>query len=273
MICSRVHAVARTDIMERDEMEGNMDYRMNVKAIVLAAGKGTRMQAGDSDSPKVMRQVCGKPLIWYVLEAVSFIPREDIVLVVGYKKDDILGMFSGYPHVDQTVQLGTGHAVMTAMPALEGFEGHVLVCYGDMPLLKRSTYEALIGAHFDNKNDCTILTGESAVPLPYGRVQRGPDGGFLSVVEERDCTPEQYIIRELNSGVYMFEAGLLREALQELRNENAQGEYYLTDVPAIMCRRGAKTGICKLDLGHEIIGVNDPEQLKQVEDILVTVQG
>ena len=242
--------------------------KTKIKAVVLAAGKGTRLQTEDSDAPKVMRAACGKPLLWYVLDALSFIEKKDVVIVVGYKKDEVVSRFEGYTFAEQERQLGTGHAVMAAESRLSGFSGVVLVCYGDMPAIRRETYEALIEAHFEHGNDCTILTGESSIPLPYGRIVRDKNGRFLYVAEDRDCTPEQLEITELNSGVYMFSAPLLLQALKSLGCENAQGEYYITDVPAIMRDSGARVGLLRRDLGDEIIGVNTPEQLAQVEAIL-----
>ena len=241
---------------------------MRLMAVVLAAGKGTRLQSGDGDAPKVMRLACGRPLIWYVLDALSFIDKTDITVVVGYKKEDVISSFEGYSYAVQVEQLGTGHAVMAAREALEGFDGAVLVCYGDMPVVRRDTYEALVRAHFEQGNDCTILTGTSSLALPYGRVLRDADGGFLHVVEDRDCTPEQRGITELNSGVYVFRSAPLLDALKSLKNDNFQGEYYLTDAPAILRENGAKVGLLKRDLGDEIIGVNTLDQLAQVEGIL-----
>ena len=248
-----------------------------LKAIVLAAGKGTRMReegpdvpdAPDAlDAPKVMREVLGRPLIWYVLDELSFIGKKDIIIVVGYKKNDVIDYFSGYAFAEQTEQLGTGHAVMAAGAALGDFDGAVLVCYGDMPAIRRDTYEALVAAHIGRSNDCTLLTGESSVPLPYGRVVRDDSGGFKRVVEEKDCTREELGISELNSGVYVFRAPMLLDALKSVKRDNSQGEYYLTDAPAIMRNGGAKIGILKRNLGDELIGVNTPAQLKQVEEIL-----
>lgn len=246
-----------------------MDEKL--KVVVLAAGKGTRLQTDDFDAPKVMRAACGKPLLWYVLEALSFIDKKDTVIVVGYKKEEVIGYFSGYVFAHQAEQLGTGHAVLAAQHELSGFDGAVLVCYGDMPAVKRETYKALIEAHFTQGNDCTILTGESSVPLPYGRIMRDGAGGFLCVVEDGDCTPEQREIKELNSGVYIFRSQPLFESLAALGNDNAQSEYYITDAPAIIRGRGGKIGICKRDLSSEILGVNTLEQLKQVEKILSAV--
>ena len=239
-----------------------------VKAVVLAAGKGTRLGTNDEDLPKVMRRACGKPLLGYVLDALSFIEKKDVIIVVGYKKGEVIGNFAGYTYAVQTEQLGTGHAVKAAEEALAGFDGSVLVCCGDMPAVKRSTYESLVTDHFAGGNDCTILTGESAIALLCGRIVRGQGGEFREIVEDRDCTPEQNKITELNSGVYIFKAPMLLRALENLNRDNAQGEYYLTDVPAIMLSNGAKIGICRRDLGNEILGVNTPEQLTQIEEIL-----
>ena len=239
-----------------------------LKAVVLAAGKGTRLHSKDSDAPKVMRTACGKPLLWFVLETLSFIEKKDTIIVVGYKKDDVIGAFGDYPHAVQEEQLGTGHAVMAAAGHLSEFGGSVLVCYGDMPAITRERYEGLFREHFEQGNDCTILTGESESGLPYGRVIRDESGGFVEVVEEKDCTPGQLEIKELNSGVYMFRARPLLEALKKLKRDNSQGEYYLTDAPAIMRSEGAKIGIYRCDMGDEMVGVNTKEQLEQMETIL-----
>ena len=239
-----------------------------IKAVVLAAGQGTRLRTGETDAPKVMRLACGKPLLRYVLDSLSFISPKDIIVIVGYKKAEVINNFSGYTFAVQNEQLGTGHAVMAAGHELAEFDGSVLVCYGDMPAVKRGTYEALVRAHMESGDDCTILTGESAIDLPYGRVVRGPDGGFCAIVEDRDCTPEQKNIKELNSGVYVFRAPLLLDALRRVNRNNSQGEYYLTDAPEIILADGGKVGILRRDLGDEILGVNTPEQLAQIEEIL-----
>jgi len=128
-----------------------------------------------------------------------------------------------------------------------------------------------LDTHFQNGNDCTILTGESAVPLSFGRIVRDSNGGFSRVVEEKDCSPDELGITELNTGVYVFRAPLLFEALKEVKTDNAQGEYYITDVPAIMLAGGAKVGAFKRAAGDEIIGVNTLDQLLQVEELLIQV--
>lgn len=239
-----------------------------LRAVVLAAGKGTRLASEQSDLPKVMRCALGQPLLAYVLSAIDFIEKRNTLLVVGYKKEKVTEAFPEYPCAVQTEQLGTGHAVMAARDALSGYSGHLLVCYGDMPLVRRETYRALVETHIAQGNDCTILTGTSDLPLPYGRVIRDEAGSFVRVVEDRDCTPDEARVRELNSGVYMFSAPVLLSALGALKRSNTQGEYYITDVPAVLCEQGKRVGLCKRELQEEILGVNTPAQLQQVESAL-----
>ena len=237
-------------------------------SVVLAAGKGTRLQSENNDLPKVMRLAVGKPLLQYVLDSISFIEKSNTVLVVGYKKEEIMSRFGEYVFAYQEQQLGTGHAVMAAADNLASFDGDVLICYGDMPLLTRDTYLSLVREHQESRNDCTVLTGTSDLSLPYGRIVRDENGGFLRVVEDRDCTEQERAITELNIGVYVFNSQKLLAALKLIGNKNAQGEYYVTDVPEILLAQGAKVGICKLELGPEIIGVNTTEQLDLVEKII-----
>lgn len=236
-----------------------------IKALVLAAGKGTRLQTEGVTLPKVMRRAAGRPLIFYVLNALSFLPREDIFLVVGFRREAITSAFSDYPAVEQSEQLGTGHAVLSAATALQGFDGSVLVCCGDMPLMKRATYESLIKTHVEERNVCTLLSGFSEEALPYGRIIRDEAGCFARIVEDKDCTPEEKAVRELNAGVYLFEAKPLFRALGCLRQDNAQGEYYLTDVPALLLAEGGRIGVCGRCTPSEMLGVNTPAQLVEVE--------
>ena len=245
-----------------------MEHNKALKASVLAAGKGKRMHTEGCDLPKVLRVAKGRPLLAWVLDALAFIPPEDTVLVVGYQREQVLAAFPGYASAVQEQQLGTGHAVMAAFSALGDYRGDLLVCYGDMPLLRRETYEALIAYHREREASCTILTGEADIPLPYGRILRAPDGSFAGVVEDRDCTPEQKAITELNCGVYVFDAPSLASVLGSLRQANAQGEYYLTDAPLLLQEAGKRVEVCRRDLGMEILGVNTPEQLAEVESLL-----
>lgn len=243
-----------------------MDRKL--KLIILAAGKGTRMQTDGDLMPKVMRKALGKPLLHYVLTALDFVAPADCVVVVGYKKEFVMEEFPEYVFAEQTEQLGTGHAVMSAYTVLSDFDGDVLVCCGDMPLIKKETYEALLAVHRDEGNDCTVLSGECDTYLPYGRILRDGEGAFCGMVEEKDASDEQKKITELNSGVYIFNAQALKNVLSLLKSDNSQGEYYLTDAPLFMMNNGDRIGICKRDLGMEIIGVNTPTQLSEVEAIL-----
>lgn len=244
-----------------------------LKAVVLAAGKGTRLRADGVDLPKVLRLANGKPLLSYVLDDISFLPREDTILVVGYEGEKVLSAFPGYPHVHQCPQLGTGHAVQCAQCALEGFEGHVLICYGDMPLLGRKAYEKLLAAHLAEGNACTLMAGVADRPLPYGRIIRDAQGGFSRIVEDKDCSEEERQVKELNAGVYVFKSQELWRALTTLRPNNAQGEYYLTDAPVWLLKEGEKVGVCAACTPEEMLGVNTVEQLAQVEELVRRREG
>ena len=241
---------------------------MSTKVVVLAAGKGTRMMSETNHQPKVLRQACGKPLLHYVLNALSFLPREDTVLVAGYMKEAVFEAFPDYPRAVQDPQLGTGHAVMCAREHLKDFDGTVLVCYGDMPLLRQEVYQGLLDFHREQGACCTMLSGTCEEYLPYGRVLRDEKGDFLRIVEDRDCTPAQKAIRELNVGIYAFDCKSLLTALDQLKNDNAQKEYYLTDVPEILRDAGKRVAVYTRTLNEQIIGVNTPEQLAMTEQFL-----
>lgn len=241
-----------------------------MKAVILAAGKGKRLHSEQFSAPKVLREANGKPLLRYVVNNLSFIPdKKDIIIVAGYKKEMVFNAFNeGYTFAVQDEQLGTGHAVNCAREALKDYDGPVLVCYGDMPLFKKETYENLVKVHEEAGNDCTILTGVSDRGLAYGRIIRDENGSFKGVVEDRDCTPEQKKINELNVGIYVFDSKKLFSCLGELKNSNAQGEYYLTDVPTIMMSKGYKIGTYTTHDDTEILGVNTPEDLALCESLL-----
>lgn len=241
---------------------------MDLKAIVLAAGKGTRLRTEGCDLPKVMRQALGKPLLQYVLDELDFIDKKDIILVVGYKKEEILSVYGDYEYAVQQQQLGTGDAVKACEDKLRDFDGAVLVCCGDTPLIKKESYKDLFDTFTREGSDCTILSGLIDEPGSYGRIIRDQNGDFLRITEAKDCTEEEYKINEVNSGLYIFSSKKLFDTLKRIKNENAQGEYYLTDVPELILKDGGKVSICCRELGNELIGVNTMEQLKEVEDIL-----
>lgn len=239
-----------------------------VKALVLAAGKGTRLQTEGIDLPKVMRLADGKPLLHYVLTTLDFLPPKDVILVVGWKKEAVLSAYPQYPHAVQEQLNGTGGAVRFAAPLLEGFDGHVIICCGDAPLMKKETFQALVQTHLENNNDCTLLSAHLDEGGNYGRVTREADGSFRAIVEDRDCNPEEKKITEVNTGTYVFRTAPLLESLGQLSQDNAQGEFYLTDVPAILKAKGLRVGLCDTCSPQEMLGVNTVEQLSEVEAIL-----
>lgn len=239
-----------------------------IKALVLAAGKGTRLQTEGIDLPKVLRQADGKPLLHYVLNSLSFLPPEDVILVVGWKKEAVLAAFPQYPHAVQEELNGTGGAVQFAAPLLKDCPGHLIVCCGDAPLMKQETFQALVRTHLEQGNECTMLPARLPEGGSYGRVLREADGTFQRIVEARDCTPEQAAVTEVNTGTYVFHIPALLSVLDQLSKDNAQGELYLTDVPALLKARGQRVGLCDTCSPNEMLGVNTVEQLAQVETLL-----
>ena len=233
-------------------------------AVVLAAGRGTRIHSQRDPLPKVMRPILGRPMISYVLDALSFV--NETIVVVGYRQEAVRAALGDtVRYAEQLEQKGTGHAVLCTAALLEGFDGPVLICCGDMPLIRRETYQKLLAWHTEKGNACTLLSGTSDRDLPYGRVQRDEAGAFGCIIEETDCTPEQMAIAELNAGVYVMSAAALFPALRALRPDNAQGELYLTDVPALLKQKGLRVDVCRSEYPDEIIGVNTPEDLARAE--------
>lgn len=233
-----------------------------MKAIVLGAGKGKRLQSEKFNLPKVLRNAKGHSLIEYVLNNICFIPHSDTIIVVGYQKEAVINALpADYCFAVQEEQLGTGHAVLCAKDCLNGYTGEILVLYGDMPLLRSETYQGILAHHRETGADCTILTAVDGNLRSFGRILRKPDGTLADMVEAKDCTPEQYAIEEVNAGVYVFQADQLFENLSKLKNNNAQGEYYLTDLPRILMEQGKKISIYTVENSLEIYGVNTMEDL------------
>ena len=241
-----------------------------MKAVILGAGKGKRLLSEKHDLPKVMRLADGKPILFHVLENVKFC--DEIIIVVGYKKEKVMSAAGpGYTYVDQVEMKGTGHAVAVTKEALTGYKGPVLLAFGDMPLFRESTYRNMFEVHARENADCTNLTcvypkGEE---LPhYGRIIRDDKGEFLEVREHRDCNDEQKKIRETNVGVMVCNAPDMYEYLSKLDCNNAQGEYYLTDLPRLMKQNGRKVIMKTIYDTSEVVGANTPEELEQIERIL-----
>jgi bifunctional UDP-N-acetylglucosamine pyrophosphorylase/glucosamine-1-phosphate N-acetyltransferase len=232
-------------------------------AIVLAAGQGKRMK---SKLYKVLHPVCGKPMVGHVLDVVREASCERAVVIVGHGAEKVkayLGESAEYALQEQ--QLGTGHAVLQAKELLGEAEGTTIVVCGDTPLVRASTVEAMLKLHEESGAAATVLTASFADPTGYGRVIRGEDGTVQRIVEQKDCSPEEAAVNEINTGTYCFDNRKLFEALGNVKNENAQGEYYLTDVIGLFKSAGEVVqGYCTSDLA-EAIGVNDRVALADAE--------
>ena len=236
-----------------------------LKAVILAAGKGTRMK---SDLPKVVHTVNGKPMVEYVIEAAKGAGADEVCLVVGYKSDIVKeNVTSKVEYAMQTQQLGTGHAAKCAKDFI-GTEGETLILFGDTPLITKETLHKLVEFHRDHQNKVTVLSAKVEDPTGYGRIIRLEDGSFLKSVEHKDASKEELLVKEVNSGMYVFDSKELSEALDKLTNNNAQGEYYLPDTLTIIKDKGYKVGAYVLEDALEMSGVNDQEQLKEVERIV-----
>lgn len=241
-----------------------------MRAIVLAAGKGKRLHSEQFNLPKVLREANGKPLIGHVLEHIDFIAKNDTVIVVGYMKEKVIEKVGNeYKYSVQDEQKGTGHAVMCAKEQFDGYDGDVLILYGDMPLVKKQTYQAIIDKHIESGADCTLLTAIVDDPPAYGRIIRDEDGGVCGIVEDKDCDALQKQIKEVNVGIYVFKSKLLFESLKELKSNNAQNEYYLTDMPMILLKKGKKIETYSINNSTEIYGVNTQEDLEFCEKELL----
>ena len=235
-------------------------------AIVLAAGKGTRMQ---SDLPKVLFPVLGRAMIHYVIDALEFLNVNKIIVVVGYRGDAVraeLKSRNNLSFVDQTQQLGTGHAVMCCRDELESLVGPVYVLAGDSPLVQTVSLKKLLLAFQKSKPVCLLGTLRKDDPTGLGRIIRSEQGEFLEIVEQKDATQEQTQIREVNMSTYLFDSKSLLEVLQSLKNENAQSEYYLTDCPKLMRGEGKKVMALDVLQPCESYSINNPTELAQVEE-------
>lgn len=235
-------------------------------AIVLAAGQGTRMK---SKLYKVLHPVCGKPMVEHVVDNIKKLNVNRIVTIVGYgaeKVQEYLGEKSEYAL--QAEQLGTAHAVMQAEEILGQFEGTTFVVCGDTPLIRTETFENLYKHHIKSNAKATILTAIADNPTGYGRIIRDSDGKVSQIVEQKDATVEQQKIKEINTGTYCFDNKALFEALKLVNNENAQGEYYLTDVIEILQSKGEIVSAFVCEDFDETLGVNDRVALSQAEEIM-----
>lgn len=241
---------------------------MSFKAIILAAGKGTRMK---SEFLKVLHEVAGKPIVNYVIDTVKKVGINDIILVVGHQSELVKKITSYTPliYAMQEEQLGTGHAVMQTEPYLTLDKNEeVIILAGDCPLISKETLISLIETHQESNAQATVLTTMMDEPGSYGRILRGKMGTIIGIKEAKDCTPEEYQIKEINTGIYCFKTKFLFEALKKITNKNVQNEYYLTDVIHILKEEGdAVFAYCTKNV-NEALGINTRMDIAEINKII-----
>ncbi len=240
----------------------------NLATVIMAAGKGKRMK--NPHKSKVMHELKGKPLIQYVVELSEKINSKLIIPIVGHQKQSVIDFLKmqfpesiskiRFAHQDE--QLGTGHAVMQTKAQLENFDGDVLILSGDVPMLKYNTVASFLKYHNENNFDASLISSMFDDPTGYGRVLRDDNGNFYDIREEKDCSEDERKCREINSGIYIINSKILFEALKTLKTDNAQGEYYLTDVFKYFKGIGKKIGAFPVKDPLEISGINTAEQLE-----------
>lgn len=237
---------------------------MRLETLILAAGKGTRMR---SKLPKVLHKVGGKEMIRHVIDAAKKAGSAREVVVIGSGAQLVRETVSGVEFVVQEEQLGTGHAVLSAKKNFEKSEGIVLILCGDTPLLTDNLLKNFTAAHENSKCAATVLTAKMPDATGYGRIIREDDGSFKKIVEEKDATELEKKIREVNAGVYCFDVKKLFGALEKVKNDNAQGEYYLPDVLTILKDAGEKVGAFTAEYADETLGINSRVQLAAADRI------
>ena len=238
---------------------------MNTAAIILAAGAGTRMK---SKKPKVAHEILGKPIVNWVLDATHEADIDRIVAVVGHGREYVEPLVADAAEVvEQAEQLGTAHAVSICRDAFAGFDGSLLVLNGDCPLITPATIRSLVETREEQQAGCVFLTMELSDPTGYGRIVRDSNDAVLGIVEHKDATDAQRAIRECNAGFYCFDAVKLFDALTRVNSDNAQGEFYLTDVIELMRISGDGVIGYKTDIPHECLGINSRVQLAQATKI------
>ncbi len=231
---------------------------MSFYTITLAAGKGTRMK---SKLPKVLHKVCGKPMLQLVIDSAKKAGSVRIIAIIGEGAEQVQQEISDVEFVIQKEQLGTGHAVLSAKDKFAESEGTVLILCGDTPLLTDELLKNFVDAHKNSTCAATVMTAKMTEPTGYGRVVREDDGTFKKIVEEKDADDETKKINEINAGVYCFDVQKLFGALPQVKNDNAQGEYYLPDVLPILKAAGETIGVFEAPYAEEIVGINNREQL------------
>ena len=232
--------------------------------IIMAAGKGKRME---SELPKVLHLLVGRPFIDYVLDAASVLCADTTVVVIGHKREQVRDHLDGrgVQFVVQDPPLGTGHAVLQAEPILAGFTDDIVVLSGDVPLIQRTTLARLVEIHQQRRNTATVLTTIVENPTGYGRIVRDEKGVFAAIVEEREASAEVRQVREINSGIYVFDSTELFDYIKQIRPDNRKGEYYLTDLIEIMIKAGKRVEAHPVAAFWEVRGINTKLELREAE--------
>ncbi len=240
--------------------------------VILAAGKGKRMN--NPDMAKVMYEINSKPMVEYVVELAGVVQSARTLVIVGWQKQMVIDYLSKkiptVEFVEQPEQLGTGHAVLQTSDVLKDFEGDVLILSGDAPLLTEKTAKALIGYHRTSQAVATILTADIDDPTGYGRIIHNDDGSVKKIVEHKDASKKELGIKEINSGIYLFNKQKLFDCLRQLSPNNVQGEYYLTDVFEMFWKNNWRVSAVKAIDTIEVMGINDPTQLEFARSIIAS---
>src|SRR3954463_3606637 len=241
---------------------------MSLTAIILAAGKATRMK---TRRPKALLEVCGKPMLYYILRACYGAGVERVLLVVGHGKDEVIAAFSGdkrITFVEQVEQHGTGHAAQMCIPHLKKTHGDVFMLAGDVPLVGNDVLTTLHRAHKDDNASASMATAILEDPTGYGRVVRDENGDFVKIVEQADTTPQQREIREIFPSYYCVKIDDFLWSLSNLKNENKKHEYYLTDIYGILRNAGKKVIAVQAVTADDVLAVNTREQQAQVDAVM-----
>lgn len=242
--------------------------------VILAAGKGKRMK--NPERAKVMFEVNGKPMIDYVVSLALSVQSDRIVIIIGHQKQSVIDLIRSDFHeytdkitfAHQDEQLGTGHAVMQTESVLKDFTGDVLILSGDVPLLSKNTIDKFVDFHKSGNFDASLISAFFDDPSGYGRIIRDSSGDFVDIIEHKDSTEEQKKIKEINSGIYLINNRYLFESLKSINADNAQQEYYLTDVFYYFKNKGLKIGAMPVENNMEITGINSVEQLSRLEKLM-----
>lgn len=241
----------------------------NYAIVILAAGKGKRMR--NPNLPKVLVPLKGKPMLGWVLDTANRLSTKFIFIIVGYKKELVIEYISKTNSqnkiqiVEQFEQLGTANAILQLQGRIPSEIKHLLVLSGDVPFVKERTLQYFIERHLNGNYDLSLITTEVDDPTGYGRIIRQKDGNILRIIEQKDLKDDFIDIKEINTGIYCIKVEGLLESLKEIKNLNAQGEYYLTDLVSIYLNDNRKVLAFKSDNPDEFLGINTPEELKKLE--------